>query len=139
MFSWLIYLPQNILLRLIMYMDNPGSNLKREVRCVYKCMSLRRSVCTTRESHLGVWMVYTVKLIVLAGILFRSGAELHYFQRSEETIMPQQSQSSVKIFLSCRKRSLSTRRHTSYKTQNFPNHSVCETQGETLSGIFFIS
>lgn len=46
-------------------------------------------MCTTTESHLGVWMVYTDKLIVLAGILLRSGAELHYFQKSEETIMPQ--------------------------------------------------
>lgn len=57
-----------------MYMDNSGSNLKGKVKHIYKCTSIRRA------------LVY--KLIVLPGILFRSGAELHYFQKNEETTMP---------------------------------------------------
>lgn len=37
------YFLQDIILSLIIYMDNSGSNLNRKVKCIYRCMPLRRS------------------------------------------------------------------------------------------------
>lgn len=73
------YFLQEIFLSLIIYMENSGSNLNRKVKCIYKCMLLRRSLWDSLDSHLrnnilglGRYVNWVYYLSFFSGMLLSS-------------------------------------------------------------------